>query len=193
MTFNMIESFEPPKREQNYTCGYRTVTHPLKNSNKFWVPQLWTCSLYGVPQLWTNSQRLLECFSSIRSWTSSFFAFFRESAVTRSEAQRDLARRMGEAPSLVWSSQEWKSWPQKSHIFWPGMLMGWNDIIFGYIWQDDFQHFSEFQTRLEILIGICTVVFWKSNLWYSNDWSKIRHLCSAVVCPKKLSFCSPML
>ena len=42
MTFNMIESFEPPKREQNYTCGYRTVTHPLKNSNKFWVPQLWT-------------------------------------------------------------------------------------------------------------------------------------------------------
>ena len=52
--------------------------------------------------------------------------------------------------------------------------MGWNDIIFGYIWQDDFQHFSEFQTRLEILIGICTVVFWKSNLWYSNDWSKIQ-------------------
>lgn len=49
MTFNMIESFEPPKVEQNYTFRYRTVTHPLKFPTSFGYPSFGHVPFMGYP------------------------------------------------------------------------------------------------------------------------------------------------
>ena len=94
---------KPPKREQNCTFRYRIVTHLKSNIFEHSFPYHFLEKGYpSCPAL-----DLFECVNSFNSGRSfsSWSRSSRSLADTRSEAQRDRARRMGELPEfLVWSS-----------------------------------------------------------------------------------------